>query len=392
MGVLSKGKSLSNILGKAPSGLSFAANVLQSSSATSISVLTAGRTVGFNNQLNGYLIKLNAARNTVESELQKRLALDPNYQGMRGKAVDLTWDYEFADVNMGGRGTVEGGWDDRQIQQMLEGKKPKVYGPDFGVERTPEVHHINNVANHKDLQANPDNGRIYRTREEHVDKGHSGNVKNPSSGELIDKNAKLRQTNAHRVFRNELRGVAVSAGVGFGVGFTLSAIAELAATGLSAAKFGQILKNSLKAGAESAFVSTLGYGSGRLVAFGLERLGVNLAGREASLIGLSSIGLASIIAISLYQYAKLRICGANRKKALKQVGRQNIFSISTLALSVAAQGIFGGYAGVITSASIGIVYFGYNVAKLVMNRREEEKLRAETAECYKELALSKAIA
>ena len=53
-----------------------------------------------------------------------------------------------------------------------------------------------------------------------------------------------------------------------------------------------------------------------------------------------------------------------------------------------AQGIYGGYAGVIVSTSIGLIYFGYNVSKMTSQKQKEEKFREETIGIYKEVAFN----
>ena len=291
-------KSLSQISKKASMGLlSSTQSAFSSTLSATTSVAFGNVTTAFNNQLNGFLTDLNAKRATAESYLQDKLSIDPFFKSKltRNKGVSLAWEYEKADVVMGGKGTVEGGWNDAELQQIRETGKVKMYDSYYDEVRTLEGHHINNVADHPKLQSNPDNIRFYRSREDHVNKGHNGDVNNPSSGELIDKNAKLTSTNRQRVIHNELRGVAMSAGIGFGVGFTLSVITELAVKGISSSNLGELLSHATKTGAETAFISTLGYGAGRLATFGLTKMGVDVIRGMGAVMNYAVVGIAAII-------------------------------------------------------------------------------------------------
>lgn len=386
---LSYQQSLSQITRHASLGLKTGTQSIFSSAVSANTSIAFGNvTTAFNNQLNGFINDLNAKRSAVNAELQNELANNPGFKGLRSKGVSLAWEYEQADIAMGGRGTVDGGWTDSEIQQIQQNGKPKIYDPYYDEIRTPEGHHINNVSGHEDMQANPDNIRFYKSREDHVNKGHNGDVNNPSEGDLIDKNAHLRNTNKVRVLRNELRGVAVSAGIGFCVGFALSTIAELALKGISSVDLGELIVHSTGSGIETSFLSTLGYGAGRLTTLGLQKLGFNLTQGFGAVANFAAVGLAVIAVMSIYQYAKLRLNGVSREDTKDQISKQTIFSISVLCVSIIAQGIYGGYAGIIVSTSIGVIYFGYNITKMIAQREKAEKLRADTVVAYKDFILS----
>ena len=100
------------------------------------------------------------------------------------------------------------------------------------------------------------------------------------------------------------------------------------------------------------------------------------------------IGLSSIILVSVYQYAKLRFNGVSRDDAMGVVLKQAAFSTSVLVVSMIAQSAFGGFAGIIVSTSIGVVYLGYNVVQTIHRRNFEERLRVYTIEQYRRIALS----
>ena len=98
----------------------------------------------------------------------RALAADPNFRGSRSKGVKLAWKYEKADIEMGGKGSAN--WNENQRQEILENGKV----------RGAEGHHQRNVADHPEDQADPNNIKYYKSREEHLQEGHGGDFKNES--------------------------------------------------------------------------------------------------------------------------------------------------------------------------------------------------------------------
>lgn len=106
------------------------------------------------------------------------------------------------------------------------------------------------------------------------------------------------------------------------------------------------------------------------------------------MVNMGVVGVLSIAVFSTYQFVKLKIHGVATKDALMQVGKQALFSLSLLAVSIAAQGIWAGAAGLIVSISIGIIMVSYSVADSVHQRHFSEKIRVYTIEnCYPSFAL-----
>lgn len=383
--------SLSEIANRSMLGFGKTAQGLSSTVVITQTSLYAGAiTTGFNSELNGFLSDLTAKRIDLQQRVDAALKANPSFKGLRGSGVSLAWEYEYAEVRMGGRGSVEGGWTDSEIAQMKSDPshpRPKVYDPELGVERTPEGHHIKNVADHPEHQANPDNIRIYRTRDEHRNKGHGGSFNNESDGEFIDRDKRLRDTNRTRVVKNELQGLAMAAGIGFLVGFSVSAISELAQKGIKSVDITELLVKSAVSGLESAALAAVGYGVSRAATNLLTDLGVNVVSEAGYYLNASVVGITSIILVSVYQYAKLRYNGVERGDALGIVLKQAAFSLVILAVSIIVQGAYGGAAGIIVSTSIGLVYLGYNVVKSVQKRKFEERLRVYTIEQYRRIIL-----
>ena len=177
---------------------------------------TSAETNSFNNQLNYYLDSLQSKCDRIYQKVSEHLASNPSYTGARGDAVKLAWEYEHADIIMGGKGS--GNWNKAQIDEILKMKKVK----------NAEGHHQKNVASHLHEQGNPNNIKFYKNRNEHKNKGHGGNFKNKSDAPYIDKNDMLKKTNFKRVFKNELRGIGLAAAIGAGIGFTLGFAVTLA--------------------------------------------------------------------------------------------------------------------------------------------------------------------
>ena len=94
-------------------------------------------------------------------------------------------------------------------------------------------------------------------------------------------------------------------------------------------------------------------------------------------------GLLTIGAFSIYQFMRLKLQGLTTQNALLKIGKQVLFSLSTLAVSILAQVIWEGAAGIIVSAGIGILIITYSVADSVHQRDIGEKIRIYTIEkCY----------
>ncbi|MDD3417687.1 MAG: hypothetical protein PHY47_27480 [Lachnospiraceae bacterium] len=332
---------------------------------------TASTTTQSNNQLNGFLNSLHSERDRISQKVSEGLVNDPNYTGARGDGVKLAWDYEKADVEMGGKGSAD--WNTEQQQEIKETVKV----------RGAEGHHQKNVADHPSDQGNPDNIKFYKSRKEHLEEGHDGNFQNESDADYIDKNKMLKKTNGKRVFKNELRGVGIAAAIGVGVGFTIGFAVTLAQSGVTPDTLKYAIAEGGKSGASAGVQSIVGYGIGRtlgqLATHALEgalsNLGVTMTENIIKMCNMGAIGAVTIAVFSTCQFIKLVHNGMACKEAAIQVGKQALFSLSLLAVSIAAQGIWGGPAGLIVSISTGIILITYALADTVHQRHYSEKIR-----------------
>lgn len=328
-------------------------------------------TTQFNNQLNGFLNTLHAQRDRIAQKVSEGLANDLSYQGARNDGVKLAWDYEKADVEMGGKGSVN--WNKEQQQEIRENGKV----------RGAEGHHQKNVADHPEEQGNPDNIKFYKSREEHKEQGHNGNWKNESDAPMINKDKILKKTNAKRVLKNEFRGVSIAATIGVGIGFTIGFAISIAQSGVTPDSIKYAIAEGGRTGAVSGIQSVVSYGIGRTIGQlatdavegMLSNLGVNITENISKMCSMTAVGAITIAVFSTYQFIKLKRDGIVTREAAIQIGKQALFSLSLLAVSVAAQGIFGGPAGLIVSISTGIIFITYSIVDITHQRKMSEKIR-----------------
>lgn len=169
----------------------------------------------------------------------------------------------------------------------------------------------------------------------------------------------------------------------------------MAQSGVTPDSIKYALSEGTKGGREAIALSALGYGVSRTIgqfaaqaATGiLENLEIaitdNIMKNIMKMVNMGVAGALTITVFSVYQLAKLKRNGLGTGEALRQVGRQALFSLFLLAVSVAAQGIWGGTAGIIVSLSTGIVIIGYSAADTVHQRKLGEEIRVYTIkQCY----------
>lgn len=340
-----------------------------------VSFTTMSITNGYNAQLKEYLRKLNTLR---ARDAQEYNLSSPN-QAARNMGVKRAWMYEKADIEMGGSGSAN--WSAEEKAQILEHDSV----------RGAEGHHQQNVSDHSEQQANPDNIKFYKTKDEHLQDGHDGNWDNESNKPMTDKNKMLEKTNSKRVFKNELKGLGLVVAIGFGVGLTIGFITTLAQSGITPDTLKLATIEGLKSGAESGMLSAVGYGIGRTIgevasqaiSGVLKNIGITITENISKMVKMCVVGALTIVVFSIYQFIKLKLKGVATIEALIQTGKQALFSISLLAVSIAAQGIGGVAAGIIVSVSIGVIMITYYVADAVHQRHFAEKIRIYAIEkCY----------
>ena len=253
-----------------------------------------------------------------------------------------------------------------------------------------DAHHLNDKHTHP-AQANDPDNLINVSEEEHYSKYHPEGTRESTTGEPLDRRGMMQKATKKSVFKNELRGLGIAVAIGAGLGMTIGFVTTLAQSGVTPDSLKLALTEGAKGGLESGLLAGVGYGIGRTigevaskaVAGVLENLGVTITDNISKMINMGVVGALTVVVFSAYQFIKLKRHGVATKDALIQVGKQALFSLSLLAVSIAAQGIWGGAAGIIVSVSVGIIMITYSVADSVHQRHFAEKIRVYTIEkCY----------
>lgn len=315
-------------------------------------------------QYQGITTDLNAKRVSLQAMVDEQLLTDPTFDGYRDKGVKLAWEYERADLLMGGQGSRE--YTIAQKNDLLQN----------GSVRGLEGHHINDVSNHESEQANPDNIQ-FLARDDHLS-AHDGNWQNQTEGKPIDREKMLRGTHAKRVFQNELIGTGITAAIGFGVGFTISAAMELAKTGIPQVNVRDLLKKSVRTGLETAAVSTVSYIGSRLFSSAWNSMFIP----QNPVLQIISAGTISLAVTATYQFIKIKYSGIETAQAVDIIGQQMAVPASTMLASALAQGILG-ISGAIVSTSISVIYIGAKIYSEIHRRHLNDQLQAYTVELYK---------
>lgn len=153
--------------------------------------------------------------------------------------------------------------------------------------------------------------------------------------------------------------------------------------------------NGGKSGVASGVQSVVGYGIGRTIGQVatnaiegvLSNAGLEITANISKMCTMGTVGAITVAVFSTVQFVKLIYRGECLKSAAIQVGKQALFSLSLLAISIAAQGMWGGPAGIIVSIGTGIVIVSYTIADAVHQRTFAEECHIKTIEEYGRLAL-----
>jgi hypothetical protein len=323
---------------------------------------TIQTTNAYNNQFEKIFNDLNERRQFLQDKSNQ---LPNGDTSLRNDGVGLAWRYEQAEIEMAGKGSTN--WTEAQRQEILNNGKV----------RGAEGHHINSVKDHPDQQANPDNIEFAKNRNEHLQK-HGGDFRNPTEGDLIDRNGRLEEVNRHRVVKNELTGIGLAAAIGLGVGFTIGVITTIAQKGVTLDGIKTAMGVGLKAGLESSFLATINHaivrGIGETITETLSQVaihqyGFTLTENLIKMCNMTTIGVVGSIVFSTWLFVKLKWQGHGSRfafaKAVKSLGT----SLTILFVSILAQGVWGGYAGLIVSLSIGLSMVIFQYLKFNINQK-----------------------
>lgn len=253
-------------------------------------------------------------------------------------------------------------------------------------------HHETSISSNPDKQSKADNIVTLKTSEHqnkhyNPDKGKVDYTR-PVEGPEHNRTGEMAEGNRKRVFRNEIQGLGIAAAIGAGIGFTIGFAVTLAQSGVSPDSLRTAMASGAKGGAESGILSAIGYGIGRTIGQTaaaairgmLEKAGVKIVDDITQMCNMGAVGFITITVFSVYQFVKLKLRGTATREALLQVGKQALFSLSLLAISIAVQGLYGGHAGTIVSISIGVILVIYTIGTTAHHRKFEDRLRIYTIE------------
>lgn len=252
------------------------------------------------------------------------------------------------------------------IQEKAEGLIDDRIRGEKGVESTPMTKEQNN-----------DLAKAIKTDEE-----GSGYV-DQEQMEKVLKNTGIKDKVKAAIQKSELRGLGIAAAVGVGVGFTIGFAVSLAQAGITPDSIKYALVNGGKAGVTAGLQSAAGYGIGKTIgqiaSNGLQGLVAEsiteVTENVVKMCNMAAVGTVTILVFSTVSFIKMIHKGESLKTAAIQVGKQTLFSLSLLAVGIAAQGIFGGAAGMIVSVGTGIIFVTYAIMDANHQRQMGERLK-----------------
>ncbi len=308
--------------------------------------------------------------NRYNTQVRKTVANNPNYRESRKNGVKLAWKYEKADVEMGGSGSAD--WSKAQQEEIKR----------TGKVRGAEGHHQKNVADHPEEQANPDNIKFYKSKKEHLEKGHKGDWSNESDAPMQSKEKMLKRTNLKRVIKNELKGAAIASLIGFVTGASIGFIVSVAQNGISPESLKGAAIDGLKTGAEGAAFGLVNHIGARLVGDiatnamtgWLSKLGVTVTENITKACNMGVVGSIAIMTFAVYQFVKLKREGVGTKQALGVVGKQALISVGCLAVTVVVQSVWGGPAAIAVSVGISAIVLSYSMYQMYHNKKLMEDI------------------
>lgn len=318
---------------------------------------------------------------TQIEEVQSNLDLTTINNKARHAGVRLAWLYEAEDVKMGGRGSVEGGWKNEEIEVMQD----RIDNDLGGVEGA-EGHHQKSVSTHPEYQADPNNIKFFRTREEHKNIAHHGKWKNQSDDPFIDKDKMLEKTNQNRNIKAELINAITVICTAAGTGFLLGAAVVLALEGISIKNVRKAVCEGGKQAAKSTAISLAGYGLGRVVGNRitdgiikfLQQYNYTFHAEKIALLNQTVSGVVVSTLLLVFAYIRLRTKGESHYRAISQLKPAIVMSILGLSLSIIVTKIFGKVGGTIFS----VVWTGCQVA-YIKDKDNKRKALYKNIEYYR---------
>lgn len=235
-----------------------------------------------------------------------------------------------------------------------------------------EADHLESISSDASKQSNADNIKL-RSTSQHRE-AHNGDFTKPKKEPMLNRKRDIKVLNNRRLLRQNLSGLGAAVAIAAGIGFSISFICTLAECGITP----DTLKNAFVAGAkasvESAVIGGIGFEIGATIGGtlanslkdaivrGTAGLAENAIENIGKMCNMAVVGVMMIVITSVYQFIKLKRQGFSTKESLIRVGKSAAISIFILGLTIAAQGIWGGYWGLIVSVSASVTVMAIQTA------------------------------
>ncbi len=290
-------------------------------------------------------------------EVTSTLDLTQTNSKARRAGVYLSWIYEKKDIELGGRGSIKGGWTEKEAADILERVNEYKQNKSLSGVEGAEGHHIKNAADHPADQANPNNIEPYRTHDEHIELGHGGNPQNATDGEYIDKDQMLRNTTDNKNKIIEWSNLSTVVYCAAGTGFLLGAAVTLALEGISLRSLGKAAWQGTKMAVKSTVIGLISYGAGRLIGDKVTdaavRLliskGIQLSPAKTALLQQGLTGVITTAFFLSVTYIRLKLKGFSSRSIISKMLPSVALSTVGAVLSLLVSHFFGKKGAIIFS-------------------------------------------
>ena len=255
-----------------------------------------------------------------------------------------------------------------------------------------EIHYRTSISTDPYQQSEINNLDILNTTQ------HDAKHTDPNTGKIdyrrqttespVDQIELLNKTNKSRVIAKELTGLGIAAAIGLGTGFAIGFAVSLAQNGLNPESLKYAFISGAKQGVSTsamALTSTvIGRTIGEFASKSISNVIINIVQNNAmttgktiaestiaqisNIVNLSAVGSLTILAFSVYEFAKLKKAGYTTKESILRTAKSASVSLSMLTLSVIVQGVFGSGMWIAVSIISGIIVIGFTVHKISHNK------------------------
>lgn len=300
--------------------------------------------------------------------------INPGYRddGLSQSAITGAWKAEKYEFELGGNCTAN--WTKEQRKELIQTGKVK----------GAEGHHQFSVKYHSDKQADPNNIKFYKTREEHLVEGHGGDFHNESDAPMYDRRQRLISSKRRSVIKNELLGGTITATISFITAASLRFVIEMVKSNRNPEDIKRARNLALIEGAQAAGFALVSYGLAKLSYYGakrgLELLGIELSEKGMMLLGGSIAAIISSVAVGVITYIKLRKMGYNYQEAGIQAWKAATISLSISLVSALLYAAVGSPLTLGINLIVGLGFASYTLYTTLHEKQLMERLQVLTIE------------